>query len=124
MLKETQARACQRTRSSVALSPPPPQAPNVTDQWRSDWRHASAYVAKEYKDPAVGTREAFERDVVMQQEAKLWGARFDALHPPKPVDFLQAFLIQLVDRPGQPLFACECVTCRYVLLLVQQPAFA
>ena len=86
------------------------QAPNVTDEWRSNWRNASAYVAKEYKDPAVGTREAFERDVIMQQEAKLWGARFDALHPPKPVDFLQAFLIQLVDRPGQPLFACECVT--------------
>ena len=87
----------------------------MTDAWRSDWRHASAYVAKEYKDPAVGTREAYERDVVMQQEAKLWGARFDALHPPKPVDFLQAFLIQLVDRPGQPLFACErVITGEYV----------
>lgn len=86
------------------------QAPNITDQWRSDWRHASAYVAKEYKDAAVGTREAFERDVVMQQEAKLWGARFNALHPPKPVDFLQAFLIEMVDRPGKPVFACECVS--------------
>ena len=67
-------------------------------------------MAKEYKDGAVGTREAYERDVVMQQEAKLWGARFNALHPPKPVDFLLAFLIEMVDRPGKPVFACECVS--------------
>ena len=94
---------------AAPVADPLPQAPNITDEWRSDWRHASAYVAKEYKDAAVGTREAYERDVVMQQEAKLWGARFNALHPPKPVDFLLAFLIEMVDRPGKPVFACECV---------------
>ncbi len=45
----------------------------------------------------------------MQQDAKLWGARWNALHPPKPVDFLQCFLLELVERPGSPIFACECV---------------
>ena len=43
----------------------------------------------------------------MQQDAKLWGERFDALKPPKAVDFLQAFLLELPDREGCPLFACE-----------------
>ena len=38
------------------------QAPGVSEAWRHDWHHASAYVAKEYKDKAVGTREAYERD--------------------------------------------------------------
>ena len=43
----------------------------------------------------------------MQMEAKAWGARFDECKPPKQVDFLQAFLIQLPERPDKPLFACE-----------------
>jgi hypothetical protein len=43
----------------------------------------------------------------MQQDAKLWGERFDALKPPKAVDFLQAFLLELPDREGCPMFACE-----------------
>ena len=46
----------------------------------------------------------------MQQDAKLWGARYDALRPPKPVDFLQCFLLEMVERPGSPFFACECVS--------------
>ncbi len=46
----------------------------------------------------------------MQQDAKLWGARYDALRPPKPVDFLQCFLLELVEREGRPIFACECAT--------------
>ena len=91
------------------------QAPNMSEAWRHDFHHASAYVAKSYKDAAVGTREAYERDCKMQQDAKLWGERFDALHPPKPVDFLQCFLLEMVDRPGCPVFACErAVTGEYI----------
>ena len=43
----------------------------------------------------------------MQQDAKLWGERFDALKPPKAVDFLQCFLLEMTDREGCPVFACE-----------------
>jgi hypothetical protein len=42
------------------------QAPGVSEAWRRDWTHASAYVAKEYKDKAVGTREAYERDCTVR----------------------------------------------------------
>jgi len=82
------------------------QAPGLDDNQRHDWSRSSAYVAKEYKDGAVG-RAAYERDVMAQQEAKLWGERYDALHPPKAVDFLLAFLITLPGRVGSPVFACE-----------------
>ncbi len=114
------------------MQPARAQAPGVSNEYRDDWHHASAYVAKEYKDAAVGTRDTFERDCKvrasaqpavcrhsapadtsppqMQQDAKLWGARYDALRPPKPVDFLQCFLLELVEREGRPIFACECVT--------------
>ena len=83
------------------------QAPNATEAYRHDWRHASKYVAKRYLDPVAGTKAVFCRDIIMQMEAKLWGAVFDTKHPPKQVDFLQSFLLQLPGRPGRPLYACE-----------------
>ncbi len=51
------------------------QAPNVTAAWAQDWRHASAYVAKEYKDPAVGTREAYDRDCKARRQSARRSAR-------------------------------------------------
>ena len=82
------------------------QQPNTSDAYRHDWRHASRYVAKRYKT-AAGTTATYCRDCVMQMESKLWGDAFNRAHPPKQVDFLACFLLQLPDRPGQPLFACE-----------------
>ena len=55
------------------------QAPGVSEAWRHDWHHASAYVAKEYKDKAVGTREAYERDCRVRHLAQYLGR-----HPSSP----------------------------------------
>lgn len=83
------------------------QAPHASESYAADWHHASAYVAKRYKDPEVGTLDMYRRDCVMQEEAKLYSQAWNALHPPKPVDFLQSFLLELIDRPGSPHYACE-----------------
>lgn len=44
------------------------QAPGISAEYAHDWGHASAYVAKRYKDEAVGV-EQYRRDVEMQQKA-------------------------------------------------------
>lgn len=78
--------------------------------WAADFSHASAYVAKAYTEERAGGWGAqMRRDVRMQCEAKAWSNRYNAQspRPPKPVDFLTAFLLELVDRPGRPVFACE-----------------
>lgn len=70
-----------------------------------DWRHCANYVAKRYLEPGVG-REIYLADVQMQAEAKLWAGRYNRLRPPKAVDFLNAFAIELPQRGGQ-LFGVE-----------------
>lgn len=81
------------------------EQPGISAEWAADWRNASAYVAKRYKEDAEA--HVYEDDCRMQQEAKAYGARYDALRPPKPVDFLASFLLVMLDRPGLPIFACE-----------------
>ena len=46
-------------------------------------------------------------DVRMQMTAKHWGVRFNRKQPPKQVDFIQCFVLELPDRPGSPVFCCE-----------------
>jgi hypothetical protein len=86
------------------------------------------FVMKLSKDPHESTSTYYD-DVVMQCEAKKWADAFNREGVPKPVDFLEAYLIQaifllllvtfrfsqithhtsfqLIDRPGQPLAAVE-----------------
>ena len=73
-----------------------------------DWRHCPNYVAKEYKDDDIrGRRDVVFDDVRMQMTAKHWGNYFNLKHPPKQVDFIQCFVLELPDRPGSPVFCCE-----------------
>ena len=51
--------------------------------------------------------QLFKIDVEMQGFCQSYAAEFNKRRPPKPVMFLDAFLICLKDRPGQPLYACE-----------------
>jgi elongation factor 2 kinase len=50
---------------------------------------------------------AYYSDVKMQMLAKLYGEMFNALDPPKKVDFLQVFLIEFPDREDKPIFLVE-----------------
>jgi hypothetical protein len=75
LLKETQVRRCVTVRGGGSPNltrrrlrrAPATKAPGISDAYRDDWQHASAYVAKEYKDAAVGTREAYERDCKVRE---------------------------------------------------------
>jgi hypothetical protein len=64
-------------------------------------------LAKFYMDPSLGDREAYFRDVRTQMVAKQWAAAFNRRQPPKAVDFVDAWVLELVDRPGRPVCAAE-----------------
>jgi hypothetical protein len=49
----------------------------------------------------------FKSDVEMQGFCQSYAEAYNALNPPKPVVFLQAFLVVCHKRPDQPFFACE-----------------
>ena len=47
------------------------------------------------------------QDVALQMDAKLWGEEFNRHNPPKKVDIFMMAVIELIDRPGNPLFHVE-----------------
>ncbi|XP_037066904.1 eukaryotic elongation factor 2 kinase isoform X3 [Peromyscus leucopus] len=69
------------------------------------WKGASNYVAKRYLEPV--DRSVYFEDVQLQMEAKLWGEEYNRHKPPKQVDIMQMCIIELKNRPGQPLFHLE-----------------
>ena len=72
-----------------------------------DWsRDSNNYVAKSYMDEQVA-RETYFDDVKLQMDAKLWGEEYNRHGPPKKVDIFMMGVLELVDRPGAPLFHIE-----------------
>jgi len=63
-------------------------------------------VAKVSKDPAED-RNTYFRDVQAQMCAKLWAAEYNSQNVPKQIDFVPAYVFELVDRPGRPLIGVE-----------------
>ncbi len=47
------------------------------------------------------------QDVALQMDAKLWGEEFNRHNPPKKVDIFMMAVMELVDRPGSPLYHVE-----------------
>jgi elongation factor 2 kinase len=72
---------------------------------KSDWKHAMNYVAKRYMEDV--NEDVYKEDVKLQMDAKLWGEEYNRHNPPKKVDIFQMCIIELVDRPGKPLFHLE-----------------
>ena len=64
------------------------------------------FVVKFSKDPKESPQRFFD-DVEMQMEARMWAQKFNESGPPKAVDFIAAYVLELVDRPGKPLCAVE-----------------
>jgi hypothetical protein len=60
------------------------------------------FVAKMSKDPRE-SRQVYFDDVQMQMEAKGWADRFNERFGRKVVDFLVAYVAELVERPGRPV---------------------
>ena len=71
--------------------------------YNMNWEHCNNYVAKRYVKP-VDDAVYFD-DIKMQMVAKNLSTKFNALHPPKRVDFLHAFCIE-VQRGGERLLFC------------------
>ncbi|XP_073915678.1 eukaryotic elongation factor 2 kinase isoform X2 [Castor canadensis] len=69
------------------------------------WKGASNYVAKRYIEPV--DRDVYFEDVRLQMEAKLWGEEYNRHKPPKQVDIMQMCIIEMKERPDQPLFHLE-----------------
>eukprot|EP00741_Cyanophora_paradoxa_P023839 tig00021680_g23026.t1 len=73
------------------------------------WLHASDYVAKCYtktQDPEVN-RTLCLTDIKAQQTAKLFAELYNKAHPPKAIDMMQVFGVELTDRPGNPFYCVE-----------------
>ncbi|XP_065181615.1 eukaryotic elongation factor 2 kinase-like [Sycon ciliatum] len=70
-----------------------------------DWNHAANYVAKSYikRQP----KDTYFDDVQLQMDAKLWGNEFNKVNPPKKVDIIQTYIIEMVDRPDKPVLCVE-----------------
>mmetsp|Transcript_25157 Transcript_25157/g.60038 ORF Transcript_25157/g.60038 Transcript_25157/m.60038 type:complete len:365 (+) Transcript_25157:160-1254(+) len=63
-------------------------------------------VAKVSKDENED-KMTYYRDVQAQACAKQWAIEYNAQSTPKKVDFIEAFVMELVDRPGRPLIGME-----------------
>lgn len=74
--------------------------------WDLASKDERGFVVKISKDPGDASQQYFD-DVEMQTEARMWAQRFNEKHPPKAVDFLAAYVLELVDREGQPLCGVE-----------------
>ena len=64
------------------------------------------YVLKLSKDVNELTQIYFD-DVQMQMEAKMYAEHYNAQKPPKQVDFLDAYVLELKDRSDKPICAVE-----------------
>ncbi|CAH2274874.1 eukaryotic elongation factor 2 kinase isoform X3 [Pelobates cultripes] len=72
---------------------------------KQQWKSAYNYVAKRYLETV--DRDVYFEDVRLQMEAKLWGEEYNRHKPPKQVDIVQMCIIEMIDRPGKPLFHLE-----------------
>ncbi|KAL6055876.1 Alpha-type protein kinase domain-containing protein [Balamuthia mandrillaris] len=69
-------------------------------------KYSDTYVAKMAIDPCED-REVYFQDAEMQMEAKRWAELFNYYNPPKRIEFIDAWLLELVDRPGRPICGVE-----------------
>jgi hypothetical protein len=65
-----------------------------------NWRQANNYVIKRYKDPNEPP-ETYFNDVRMQMEAAYWASLFNLMNPPRKIDMLQCYVIELADEQGE-----------------------
>jgi hypothetical protein len=64
------------------------------------------YVAKASIDDTANVQEYLE-DCQMQAMCKYYATCYNKRNPPKKVEFVDAFVIQRFQKPGQPIMACE-----------------
>ncbi len=58
-------------------------------------------------DTSPEGRDSVLTDITLQYEAMHWAEKFNDTDAPKKIDFIRAYAIEFVDRPGKPIFAVE-----------------
>ncbi|KAK1743666.1 eukaryotic elongation factor 2 kinase [Skeletonema marinoi] len=91
------------------LATPPQSATN--HRFHSyGWSRALNYVAKcylnEQGEPDTNERDSVLTDIILQYEAAHWADKYN-VNAPKKIDFIRAYALEFVDRPGSPMFAVE-----------------
>eukprot|EP00092_Neocalanus_flemingeri_P017441 GFUD01018866.1.p1 GENE.GFUD01018866.1~~GFUD01018866.1.p1 ORF type:complete len:707 (+),score=235.26 GFUD01018866.1:51-2171(+) len=76
---------------------------SMNDDWSRD---SNNFVAKSYMDEAM-PRETYFEDVMLQMDAKLWAGEYNRHNPPKKIDIFMMGVVELVERPGSPLYHIE-----------------
>jgi elongation factor 2 kinase len=77
------------------------------------WSRALNYVAKCYlnedgePDTSKEGSDAVLTDIMLQYEAAHWAEEFNKSDPPRKIDFIRAYAMEFIDRPGKPMFAVE-----------------
>eukprot|EP00475_Leptophrys_vorax_P019959 TRINITY_DN2732_c0_g1_i1.p1 TRINITY_DN2732_c0_g1~~TRINITY_DN2732_c0_g1_i1.p1 ORF type:complete len:619 (-),score=152.24 TRINITY_DN2732_c0_g1_i1:224-2080(-) len=84
-----------------------PQDPHAPSVHVLDWKHAPNYVAKNYRNDDQTPKSQYFLDVRVQAEAAYWAKRYNMRNPPKKVDMIYVFVIEMIDRPDCPLFCVE-----------------
>jgi len=90
----------------------PPQSSSNHRFHSYGWSRASNYVAKCYMkrghiDTSPEGIDAVLTDITLQYEAMHWAEKFNKTDAPKKIDFIRAYAMEFVDRPGKPMFAVE-----------------
>ena len=91
----------------------PPQSASNHRFHSYGWSRALNYVAKCYlnEDGTIDTSQqgsdSVLTDIILQYEAAYWAELFNASDPAKKIDFIRAYALEFVDRPGKPMFAVE-----------------
>eukprot|EP00804_Cyclotella_cryptica_P002780 CCRYP_009335-RC/>CCRYP_009335-RC protein AED:0.22 eAED:0.22 QI:722/1/1/1/0.83/0.71/7/1032/406 len=91
----------------------PPQSASNHRFHSYGWSRALNYVAKCYLDengvPDTSREgsDAVLTDIILQYEAAHWANEFNKSDPPRKIDFIRAYAMEFVDRPGKPMFAVE-----------------
>ena len=64
------------------------------------------FVAKLSIDP-LEERATYFTDVQVQMYSRMIAEKFNAYDPPKKIEFLRAWLLELVERPSSPMYGLE-----------------
>jgi hypothetical protein len=92
----------------VAFPLPRPIGQDGEDDVDDAAGESNSFVAKIAMDPTdQQQRELYFRDVEMQALAGIYAQKFNECGPPKRVRFVSAWIVQLLEREGQPLAAVE-----------------
>lgn len=88
----------------------PPQSASNHRFHSYGWSRSLNYVAKCYLnedgEPDANERDSVLEDIILQYEAMYWAEKFNVTAP-KKIDFIRAYALEFVDRPGSPMFAVE-----------------